>query len=164
MNAVEKAAHHNKLSVLKLAQSLGNFSEACRQRGVARTQFYEQKRRFQTHGIEGVRDLLPIHKTHPFTTPPEVVNRLLSLSLGQPGWGCIKLSSMLKLEGISVRSPTIQDILIQHQMGTKFERLFKLEEKASRKAIELTLEQVAQIERNNPCFREIYVLSSRPGE
>lgn len=41
MNAVEKAAHHNKLSVLKLAQSLGNFSEACRQRGVARTQFYE---------------------------------------------------------------------------------------------------------------------------
>lgn len=163
MNAVEKVAHH-KLSVLELAQSLGNVSEACRQRGVSRTQFYEYKRRFQTHGIEGLRDLPPIHKTHPFTTPPEIVNRLLSLSLDHPGWGCIKLSSMLKLEGISVSSPTIQNILIKNQMGTKFERLLKLEEKASQKAIELTPEQVAQIERNNPCFRERHVESSRPGE
>jgi transposase InsO family protein len=163
MNAVEKVAHH-KLSVLELAQTLGNVSEACRQRGVSRTQFYEYKRRFQTHGIEGLRDLPPIHKTHPFTTPPEVVNRLLSLSLEHPGWGCIKLSSMLKLEGISVSSPTIQNILIKNQMGTKFERLLKLEEKASQKAIELTPEQVAQIERNNPCFRERHVESSRPGE
>lgn len=163
MNAAEKVAHH-KLSVLELAQSLGNVSEACRQRGVSRTQFYEYKRRFQTHGIEGLRDLPPIHKTHPFTTPPEVVNRLLSLSLEHPGWGCIKLSSMLKLEGISVSSPTIQNILIKNQMGTKFERLLKLEETASQKAIELTPEQVAQIERNNPCFRERHVESNRPGE
>jgi hypothetical protein len=28
---------------------LGNVSEACRQRGMTRTQFYEYKRRFQTH-------------------------------------------------------------------------------------------------------------------
>ncbi|RMF59397.1 MAG: helix-turn-helix domain-containing protein [Calditrichaeota bacterium] len=28
----------------------------CRRRGISRTQFYEHKRRFQTHGIEGLRD------------------------------------------------------------------------------------------------------------
>lgn len=163
MNATDKVALH-KLSVLELAQSLGNVTEACRQRGVSRTQFYEYKRRFQTHGIEGLKDLPPIHKTHPFTTPPETVKRILALSLEHPGWGCIKLSSMLKLEEINVSSPTIQNILIKNNMGSKYERLLKLEEKAAQKAIELTPEQVAQIEKYNPCFRERRVESSRPGE
>jgi transposase InsO family protein len=163
MNATDKVALH-KLSVLELAQSLGNVTEACRQRGVSRTQFYEYKRRFQTHGIEGLKDLPPIHKTHPFTTPPETVKRILALSLEHPGWGCIKLSSMLKLEEINVSSPTIQNILIKNNMGSIYERMLKLEEKAAQKAIELTPEQVAQIEKYNPCFRERHVESSRPGE
>lgn len=163
MNATDKVAQH-KLSVLELAQTLENVSEACRQRGVSRTQFYEYKRRFQTHGIEGLKDLPPIHKTHPFTTPPEVVEKIIALSFAHPAWGCIKLSSMLKLEGISISSPTLQNILIKHQMGSKYERLLKLEEKMAQKAIELTPEQVAQIEKNNPCFRERHVESSRPGE
>jgi len=75
MNAEDKLARH-RLSVLELAERLGNVREACRQRGVSRTQFYECKRRFQTHGIEGLKDLPPIHKTHPQTTPPEVIGRI----------------------------------------------------------------------------------------
>jgi len=47
MTAEEKLAHQ-RLSVLELAQTLGNVSEACRQRGMSRTQFYEYKRRFLT--------------------------------------------------------------------------------------------------------------------
>ncbi len=42
-----------KLSVLELAQALGNVSEACRQRGMTRTQFYEYKKRFQERGWKG---------------------------------------------------------------------------------------------------------------
>lgn len=163
MNAEDKIALH-KLSVLELAQSLGNVSQACKQRGVSRTQFYEYKRRFQTHGLEGLKDLPPIHKSHPMTTPPEVVKRILEVSLEHPGWGCVKLSSMLKLGDINVSSPTIQNILIKNNMGSKYERLLKLEEQASKKVIQLTPEQVAQIEKNNPCFRERHVESSRPGE
>jgi transposase InsO family protein len=163
MTADEKIARQ-RLSVLELAQTLGNVSEACRQRDMTRTQFYEYKRRFQTHGLVGLKDLPPIHKTHPFTTAPEVVERLLVLSLEHPGWGCVRLSSMLKLEGLSVSSPTIQTILIKHGMGSKYERLLKLEEKAAQEAIDLTPEQVAQIEKSNPSFRERHVESSRPGE
>ncbi|MCD6340141.1 MAG: helix-turn-helix domain-containing protein, partial [Verrucomicrobia bacterium] len=43
----------------------GNVSEACRRRGLSRSRFYEYKRRFQTHGIEGLKDLPPVHKSHP---------------------------------------------------------------------------------------------------
>jgi hypothetical protein len=80
MNAEDKLIRQ-RLSVLELAQTLGNVSEACRQRGVSRTQFYEYKRRFQTHGLEGLKDLPPIHHSHPFTTPPEIAERILAMSL-----------------------------------------------------------------------------------
>ena len=79
-----------RLTVLQLAESLGNVSEACRRGGLDRTSFYEYKRRFQTHGIEGLKDLPPIHKTHPQTTPPEVVAEVLALSLANPTrWLCV---------------------------------------------------------------------------
>ena len=118
MTAEEKLTH-NRLSILELAVTLGNVAKACRQRGISRTQFYEYKRRFQTHGLEGLKDLPPIHKSHPFTTPPEVVEKILTLSLEYPAWGCVRLSDYLKLQGVSVSSPVIQKILIKHQMGSR---------------------------------------------
>ncbi len=163
MTAEEKVARH-RLSVLELAEALGNVSEACRRRGMTRTQFYEYKRRFQTHGLDGLKDLPPVHKTHPQTTPQPVVDRILALSLAHPGWGCCRLSAMLKLEGASVSSPTVQNILAKHGMASKYDRLLKLEEKAAAEPIELSAEQVALIERANPAFAERHVESSRPGE
>lgn len=46
-----------RLSVLELARELWNVAEACRQRDMDRTSFYEWKRRFQTQGFEGLKDL-----------------------------------------------------------------------------------------------------------
>ncbi|MCD6339681.1 MAG: helix-turn-helix domain-containing protein, partial [Verrucomicrobia bacterium] len=67
MTAAEKKLLKQRLSVLELAQALGNVSEACRRRGLSRSRFYEDKRRFQKHGVEGLKDLPPIHKSHPQT-------------------------------------------------------------------------------------------------
>lgn len=78
----------SRLSVLELAKELGNVAEACRQRGLDRTSFYEWKRRFQTQGFEGLKDLPPIHKSHPQTTPTPVVERIKALALEHPAYGC----------------------------------------------------------------------------
>ncbi len=163
MKAEDKVAYQ-RLSVLELAEALGNVSKACRERGMSRTQFYEYKRRFQTHGFEGLKDLPPIHKSHPQTTPKEVVDKLLEMSLNHPTWGCARLSDMLKLQGTYVSPPTIQNILNKHGMGSRYERLLKREEKVLQTPVELTAEQAALIEKANPCFSERHVESSRPGE
>ena len=162
-NPQEKIAHQ-RLSVLQLAEALNNVSRACRQRGMTRTQFYDYKRRFELQGMEGLKDLPPIHKSHPQTTPPEVVERIVALSLAHPAWGCVRLSQRLKLDGVSVSSPTIQSILIKQGMASKFDRLLKLQEQVASEAIELSPEQVQQIEKGNPCFQERHIESSRPGE
>jgi ACT domain-containing protein len=49
----EQKLARQRLSVLELAEALGNVSEACRRRGISRTQFYEYKRRFQTMVSKG---------------------------------------------------------------------------------------------------------------
>ena len=163
MKAEQKLAR-GRLSVLELAEALGNVSEACRRCGVSRTQFYEYKRRFQTHGIEGLKDLPPVHKSHPMSTPEEVQQRIVQMSLSHPAWGCNRISDQLKLEGVSVSAPTVQNILNKKGIGSRYERWLRLEQETAEKEVELTAEQVSFIEKQNPCFRERHVESSRPGE
>lgn len=162
-DAATKVAHQ-RLSVLQLAETLGNISHACRRSGMDRTSFYEWKKRFETQGLEGLKDLPPIHKDHPQTTPPAVVEQILELALTHPSWGCNRLSDHLALAGVSVSSPTVQGILIKHELGSRFSRYLRLEEKAAQEAMELTPEQIAQIEKFNPCFKERHVQSSGPGQ
>ena len=86
-----------RLSVLEMAETLGNISEACRRGRMDRTSFYEWKRRFQTHGLEGLKDMAPIPKSQPNQTTPETEAAIVECSLAHPSWGCVKLSDFLKL-------------------------------------------------------------------
>jgi transposase InsO family protein len=164
MTAAEKKVVKGRLSALELAQALGNVTEVCRQRGIGRTQFYVYKKRFEEQGIEGLRDLPPIHHTHPQTTPPEIVEKILEFALENPSLGCNRISNELKLRGISVSGPTIQKILERNEMASKYERMLKLEEKALRDETAFSAETIEGIEKANPCFKERHVESSKPGE
>lgn len=155
---------HRRLSVLELSQELGSVSKACRQAGMDRTSFYEWKRRFQTHGLEGLKDLPPVHKDHPQTTPEGTVQKVLALSQRHPTRGCNFLAAQLALEGVSLSAVTVQNILSKSGLGGRYERLLALEKTAVEQGMELTAEQVALIEQANPVFKERHVESSRPGE
>lgn len=162
-DAASKVAQQ-RLSVLELAKELGNVAEACRQRGMDHTSFYEWKRRFQTQGFGGLKDLPPIHKTHPQTTPPETVAKIKTLVLEHPAFGCNRIEAMLALEGIRVSSITIQKILNDNGLGSRIDRWLALEEQNAGRAIEISAEQAAFLEKLNPCFRERHVESAAPGE
>ena len=61
--SAEKKLIKHRLSALQLAEALENVTDACKRRGISRTQFYEYKRRFKTHGLEGLKDLPPVPKS-----------------------------------------------------------------------------------------------------
>ena len=138
-DAVTKAARQ-RLSVLEMSEALGNISEACRRGGMDRTSFYEWKWRFQTYSLEGLKDLPPIPKSQPNTTTPETEAKILEASYTHPSWGCVKLSDYLKLQGVSVSSPTVQKILIRNNMASVYDRWLRLEERHLDEGIELTAE------------------------
>ena len=160
----EKKLARQRLSLLELAQALGSVSEACRRRGVSRTRFYEYKRRFQTHGLEGLKDLPPIARSHPMTTPEPVVARVLEIALEHPAWGCNRVSDWLGLQGVSISPPTVQKIWNERSLGSRYDRWLALEQHVAERPLALTGEQVQFLEKQNPQWKERHVESSRPGE
>ena len=90
--------------------------------------------------------------------------RIKDLALAYPAYGCNRHVAMLALEGVRVSAITIQKILNDHGLGTKVERWLALEAKNAAKAIEITSEQAAFLEKLNPCLRERHVESGEPGE
>ncbi len=150
----EKKLAQQRMSLLELAEALGSVSEACRRRGVSRTRFYEYKRRFQTHGLEGLKDLPPIAKSHPMTTPEPIVERVLELALElaleHPAWGCNRVSDWLKLQGISISPPTVQKLWNERGLGSRYDRWLALEQHVAERPLALTGEQVRFLEKLNP--------------
>jgi transposase InsO family protein len=68
----------------------------------------------------------------------EVQEKIVKMSLSHPAWGCNRVSDQLKLEGISVSAPTVQNILNKEGLGNRYERWLKLEEKTAKRKVELT--------------------------
>ena len=52
--------------------------------------------------MEGLRDLPPIAKHHPNTTPPETVEKIVALAMTHPSRGPNYLESLLKADSIQV--------------------------------------------------------------
>jgi transposase InsO family protein len=162
MTAETKIAQ-NRLTLLQLAEQLRNVSEACRRRGVSRSQFYEYKRAFQEQGFEGLKDLPPIPKSCPHETPAEVKEKIIALSIEHPAWGQVRVSDQLRLEGISVSPSTVRNLWIKEGLETRYKRILRLEESRHGQEIDLTEEQIRLLEKANPCFRERQVESPYPG-
>lgn len=153
-----------RLSVLELAQELGNITRACKQAGMDRTSFYEWQKRFQEQGLDGLKDLPPIVKNHPFTTNQATQERVVALALENPTRGCNYLADLLAAEGIALSFVTVQNTLGKHGLGTRAERLLAVERQVIEQGLEVSPDLVKQLERANPIFKERHVQTSRPGE
>ena len=162
MTAKRKIAQ-SRLTLLQLAERLRNVSEACRRRGVSRSQFYEYKRAFQERGFEGLIDRPPVPKTFVNETPKEVKERVIALSIEHPAWYQVRISDQLRLEGVSVSPSTVRNIWLREGLESRYKRILRLEEERNGKDMELTEEQIRLIEKANPCFRERKVQSPYPG-
>ena len=83
MTAKKKLAQ-KRLTLLQLAEKLGNVSKACQLHKVSRSQFYEYKRAFQEYGLSGLIDKPPIPGPHPNEISEETRQRIIDVSLEYP--------------------------------------------------------------------------------
>lgn len=162
MTAKNKIAQ-GRLNLLQLAERLNNVTEACKRRGVSRSQFYEYKRAFQEHGFDGLIDRPPIPQSCPHETTADVKEKVIAMSIEHPKRGQQHISDQLRLQGVSVSPSTVRNIWLKEGLETRYKRILRLEEELHGKDIELTEEQIRLIEKANPCFRERHVESPYPG-
>ena len=107
----EEKITRRKLSLLQLAQELGNVSRACKIVGYSRQQFYEVRRNFQLYGAEGLIDQLPgLRGPHPNRVGEEVEAAILEHSLACPTQGAQRVADELLLRGVQVSSGGVRGV------------------------------------------------------
>lgn len=153
-----------KLSLLELANDLNNVSKACKIMGYSRQQFYEIRRNFQTYGADGLIDRLPgTRGPHPNRVSEEIEKAILDHALDHPCHGATRVEQELRLKGVQVSSGGVRGVWQRHNLLTKHERLLRLEKATTERKIELTDEQIKQLERFSPEFRERHIEAPHTG-
>jgi transposase InsO family protein len=154
-----------KLSLLKLAEELGNVSKACQIMGYHRDSFYEIRRAFQKGGVSAlVEEKRGPRAPHPNRVSPEIEARILDYALTKPTHGAQRVANELRLQGLTVSSSGVRGVWLRQDLETRTKRLLRLERTASDTTFVLTHDQVRLLERHSVDFRCRHVEASRPGE
>ena len=154
-----------KLSLLQLAEELGNVAKAARIMDFPRDTFYEVKRAFKTGGVAAlVEARRGPRNPHPNRVSPEVEARILAYCLTNPTRGAARVANDLRLEGVTVSPSGVRGVWLRHDLETRYKRLMRLEVESRGETLVLSDEQVRLLERHSADFRMRHVESSRPGE
>jgi transposase InsO family protein len=154
-----------KLSLLQLAEELGNVSKACRIMGYHRDTFYEVKRAFQVGGTAAlVEQRRGPRGPHPNRASQEVEDQILAYALLHPTHGAQRVANELRLQNIQVGPSGVRGVWLRHDLETRHRRLLRLEQHAQESTYVLSEEQIQLLERHSADFRCRHIETSRPGE
>ena len=144
-----------KLSLLQLAQELGNVCKAFKVVGYSRQQFNEIRRDFQPYGADGLLDRIPGQRgPHPNRVDEEVEKAILEHGLEHPSHGAQRVADELLVKGVQVSSGSVRGVWAREGLVAKNGRLLRLEETARERKVKLTEEQIRALERFDPEYRE----------
>jgi len=164
MTAITQSSRR-KLSLLKLAEELGNVSKACSIMGYHRDTFYEVKRAFQMGGVAALVEQKRGPKNpHPNRVSEEIEKKVLDYCLDRPTHGAMRVANELRLQGVEVSQSGVRGVWLRHNLETRFKRLMRLEESSREETFVLSDKQVELLEKFSPEFRCRHVEASRPGE
>jgi len=154
-----------KLSLLQLAEELGNVSKACKIMGYHRDTFYEVQKAFKVGGVAAlVEERRGPRHPHSNRVPEAVEKRILDLCLEKPTYGSQRIANELRLQGVDVSPSGVRGVWLRHDLETRYKRLLRLEAEAREQTHVLTEEQIRLLERHSPEFRMRHVETSAPGE
>lgn len=144
---VQERIVKNKMSLLELAEYLQNVSEACKIHGVSRQHFYDIKKAYEEHGLEGLKDKTRRKPCLKNRVAPEVEEAVIAFAYEQPAYGQVRASNELRKKGILVSAGGVRSIWLRNNLETFDKRLKVLEEKAAKEGIVYTESQLAALEK-----------------
>ncbi len=154
-----------KLSLLQLAEEIGNVSKACQIMGYHRDTFYEVRRAFQVGGVAAlVEQKRGPRGPHPNRVAPEIEERILALCLEHPTYGAQRIANKLRLQNVNVSPSGVRGVWLRHELTTHYQRLLRLEAHAQDETLALSDEQIRLLERHSCEFRMRHVEAHAPGE
>ncbi len=116
--AMHQKVIKNKLGVLKLAETLGNVSQACKMMGYSRDSFYRYKELYETGGELALQDLTRKKPCLKNRVDESTEKAVVDFALEKPAYGQLRVSNELKKGGIFISPGGIRSVWLRYNLET----------------------------------------------
>jgi hypothetical protein len=137
----------HKVGLLRLAEELGNVSQACKVMGYSRDTFYRYRQAVDEGGVEALIDKSRRKPNLRNRTAPEIEEAIVTLAVEEPALGQVRVSNELRKRGLTISPAGVRGVWQRHELETFKKRLVALERKVAEEGVILTEGQLAALER-----------------
>ena len=153
-----------KISLLQLAEELGNIQRACKVAGIARSSFYEIKRAYEKFGRQGLLSLCKGKKIQEVHKEEE--KRILEFTRTYPSYSYKRLTDQIQLAGFGIGESVVRRVWKKHRLERRVSRFLWLDKEALQGRGTLTEEMIKVLKRLKASHEasDRHIQVSQPGE